>query len=305
MKTFHTALVCGISVVQWNFIKRHFSENIVKKENIVSKGWPFSLTVAESEAVLWFSAQLSTGICFFIFSYFKAIERILFTNSILACFLFYTSNLIQFLGKFKFCGGLFLASGQIPYSAHKEREIAYQLRLLAEQTQLVENYFNLMTVKAGLGRKKQQQTLKNIPFLFPCSLQTVPFHPDRNSGNGWEGLVSTQQLVFGTSSLSYFSLLRYGLSTGSSPSADSLLQSGSSMGTGNIWVHLLQCLGNILHLLLLWPWCQQRFLPPTHCMGFLPFLMDTFPKMPPHCLLSPVVFCGGSLKADGSGCVKS
>lgn len=62
-------------------------------------------------------------------------------------------------------------------------------------------------------RKKQQQTLKNIPFLFPCSasLQTLPFHPDRHRGNGWEGLVSRQQFVFATPSLSYFSLLRYGL----------------------------------------------------------------------------------------------
>lgn len=35
------------------------------------------------------------------------------------------------------------------------------------------------------------------------------------------------------------------------------------------------------------------FLPPTHCMGFLPFLTNTFPKISPCCLLSPVVFCGG------------
>lgn len=160
----------------------------------------------------------------------------------------------------------------------------------------MENYFNLVSVKADLCRKKQQQTLKNIPFLFPCSasLQTLPFHPDRHRGNGWEGLVSRQQFVFATPSLSYFS--SSGMGSGSSPSAESLLQSGSSMGCRK---HLLQSLENILYLLLLWPWCQQSFFLPltlsspyTLC-GIFTLFTYTFPKMSPHWLLGPVMFCGG------------
>lgn len=165
-----------------------------------------------------------------------------------------------------------------------------------------------MTVKADLGRKKPQQTLKNISFLFPCwaSLQTLPFHPDRHSGNGWEGLVSTQQFVFATPSLSYFSLLRCGLSTGSSSSAESLFQTGSSMRHRK---HLLQCLENLFHLLLLWPWCQQSFFPPQTffpphtAWDFCPFLQTHSPRS--HHVACWVQLCSvvGSLKAVGSGCV--